>query len=361
MTGQRARFFQTLAGLAIGGLFLTLVVRGIDPQKLWHSLRGVDPGLLALSAAAILMLLAASYVLKALRWRWLLQPVVALPLSSVLPPLLIGFMANNLLPAHLGEFVRMVVLARQERTSRTAVLSTIVLERVLDFIVIIGLFAAAAFFLPSSAGTQDGAEALLRSIRIASGVIGIAAVALLVMFLVFVWQTEPVLRLAAGILRPAPHALRARVLDMLSIGGQGLYSLRDPRLALGIAAATLAHWTLNACILYLAIVAFPLAAPLPLSAGFFLMGVCAMAVALPSAPAYIGTFQFCFMLSLDLYGVPPETALAASVYSLAAGFLPVTAAGLFCLHRQGLKLRLLRNEAAHMNADTAPENVPRNV
>src|SRR5688572_5401141 len=50
-------------------------------------------------------LLFGFYWLKAWRWRILLAPLGSYPTSCLFPPTVIGFAFNNILPAHLGEFV----------------------------------------------------------------------------------------------------------------------------------------------------------------------------------------------------------------------------------------------------------------
>ena len=56
--------------------------------------------------------------------------------------MMIGFMGNNLLPAHLGELARIFVLGREFNLSKTAVFSSVVLERVFDTATILAFFGA---------------------------------------------------------------------------------------------------------------------------------------------------------------------------------------------------------------------------
>ena len=63
---------------------------------------------------------------------------------------LIGFAANNVLPAHLGEFVRVFVVNRKFRIPATTVLSTVVLERIFDVLAILALFRESAWHLPKT-------------------------------------------------------------------------------------------------------------------------------------------------------------------------------------------------------------------
>jgi len=91
-------------------------------------------------------LLFSVFWLKAIRWRLLLQPLRKFQTKEVVPPLMIGFMGNNLLPAHLGELIRIFVLGREFSLSKAAVFSSVVLERIFDTAVVL-LFLAMSLLL----------------------------------------------------------------------------------------------------------------------------------------------------------------------------------------------------------------------
>ena len=48
--------------------------------------------------------------------------------------LLVGYLANNILPARLGELVRSHYLGDREGISRASALGTVVVERVVDLV-----------------------------------------------------------------------------------------------------------------------------------------------------------------------------------------------------------------------------------
>ncbi len=402
MRGRAKHLLQAAVGFSIGGVLLYLAVKDIEPSVFWRVLTGVRLAFFLPILLLVMLLFTAFFWLKALRWSWLVRPLAPLRTGDVLPALMIGFMSNNVLPAHLGEFVRMYVLAKQHGLSKTAVLSTIVLERLLDFLAIVGVFAVTLQFVPMS---DD-----LQIVRKFGYVLGAGCVVLFLCFLLYVWRTEwaigmtrsacdlaiRVIRwvltgldaliraLAAhleargrsSILRPVTwildklHLLLARLpvwlergrdklLALLTLGVQGLYSLRNPKLLLVMFAVTLFHWSLNGMMLYLATISFAPDQPIPILAAFFMLGVCALGVTLPSAPGYVGTTQICFRVALTPFGVSKEVALAGSLYALFLGIIPVTLAGLFFAARMGLKLRTLREEAEKGQAPNGtPEKAP---
>ena len=105
------------------------------------------------------------------RWRALLAPIAPLPYRRVLGYTYIGYLANNVLPARLGELYRSHALGEGEGVSRTTVLGTVVVERVVDTVMVVAIAAVAVLVL-SVRGAMSSAVLL-----------GLAFVALLVIVL----------------------------------------------------------------------------------------------------------------------------------------------------------------------------------
>src|SRR5262249_30129031 len=120
----------------------------------------------------------------------------------------------------------------------------------------------------------------------------------------------------------------------------GLDTLGDGRSLLAIAGLSLANWTVNALGLQATFAAFSL--DLPLHAGFFVLAILAGLLVLPSAPGYVGTFQFATKVALGLFGVREATALSLSILYHAVTLVPITLAGLAYLGALNLTLGELR-------------------
>ena len=78
-----------------------------------------------------------------LRWQIILAPTKRVSFVSAFAVLMVGFTANNLLPARIGELVRAYTLGRKENLSKSLSLATIVVERVFDGITIMGFLVVA--------------------------------------------------------------------------------------------------------------------------------------------------------------------------------------------------------------------------
>ena len=79
-----------------------------------------------------------------------------------------GYLANNVLPARLGELVRAHYLGRRTGVSRSAILGTIVVERVVDTLVVVAIASVAILVLS------------VRGIVASAVLVGLAVTALLV-------------------------------------------------------------------------------------------------------------------------------------------------------------------------------------
>ena len=107
-------------------------------------------------------------VLRALRWRVLLRPVADVPFRHTLPANLVGYLANNILPARLGELVRTDDLGVRSGVPRSTILGTIVVERVVDTVVLVAIASIAILVLS------------VRGIVASAVLVGLAVTALLI-------------------------------------------------------------------------------------------------------------------------------------------------------------------------------------
>ena len=102
-----------------------------------------------------------------------------------------------MLPGRAGELVRVLALSREAGLRRTAVLATVVVERVFDLAAIAGLELAVASRLPDADVTH-------RFTLLAAGILAATAV------IVVVLAITPVRRFAGQLARAHPDAAGAR-------------------------------------------------------------------------------------------------------------------------------------------------------
>ena len=141
-------------GLAVSGLFLLLLLFRVDREEIVSALSNAN---YLYVVPAIALYFVAVYF-RAIRWSYLLSPIGRFPVSRLFPVVIIGYMANNLLPARLGELVRSYYLARRETVSGSTALATVAVERLYDGVALLffaAISAPALLLLGLFQGTGD--------------------------------------------------------------------------------------------------------------------------------------------------------------------------------------------------------------
>ena len=281
----------------------------------------------------MLVALVLFYWIKAVRWKLLLTPFGDFrPVRDLTPSVMTGFAFNNVLPAHLGEFVRVFVFSRQTGLPAATILTTVVLERLFDVIAILTLLMASLLTM----NVQDMPPELTNAAWLFSG----AVVAFLLIAAVYIIWTKPVSTFIEAVLRRIPFlpaGLSGKIITLMTTGAEGLNSLRSVRLLLGIGFTSLLQWILNGVIIYLALHAFDVTINAQV-AGILLFAV-AVSVTIPSTPGYFGVINVCFDMVLKLFSDAGSAVfIPASIYYHMAQWIPVTAVGMLLFLRTGFRL-----------------------
>jgi uncharacterized protein (TIRG00374 family) len=158
--------------LAAGLLFLFL--RNTDFSDVAAEMGRARADLLVCS----LLVTGLTYVLRAARWQYLLRPIGRVGLGLALRTTVIGFAATALLPARAGELLRPYLLARKAGLRATATFATIIVERLLDTITVVLLFAA--YLLVFDTGMSSADAATFRQIKLGGALAGAACLVVLV-------------------------------------------------------------------------------------------------------------------------------------------------------------------------------------
>jgi hypothetical protein len=323
-----------LLGFAVSAGAMAWSMRDVRLSELKEGVLGADYRTLPL----FLLQLFAFYWLKAARWKWLLNPTKQLSTGELFRPVIVGFAANCVLPAHLGEFVRVYLVNRKYGVPSGTVLSTIVLERILDVIAILLLFGVGLMFAPSMPEDYRKGATIVAGFA-SCGVV--AAAIYLIRTDWFIRTTERVL----AVMRFLPAGLTSKLLDLLRQGAAGLHSMKSIRTVLLALLNSLAQWTLNGLGAVLALRAFQV--DVDLSTGLILTGITAFGVMIPAAPGYFGVIQVCFEAAMQAQELKPPAALVfgASVYYQLLSMIPVVLTGFWFLYRDHLSLKSLQQVA----------------
>ncbi len=317
-----------------------VVAIGISALCVWLSMREVDLGRVAESLrhanyfgfTGVMVITILAFWVRAVRWRFLLQVDRHVSTDSLFSSTMIGFMANNVLPFRLGEFVRPWALARRESLSKSMLLATILVERVIDMLTLLAIFGVALLVAPIAENTpagrlvQGGARLLL--------VLSIGLTA-------FVVVAERNRRFAHAMINLSPRRLRGSAGHLLDRFLDGFTLFRNVGKLMQVFVLSFVMFLSFAVALWIS--AWSLDIALPWYAGLVLLVVTAIGIMVPAAPGYVGTLNVACTAGLALYGVGKTPASAFGWFYFFSQWLPITAVGLFFLNREGLSLSTLEH------------------
>lgn len=340
---MRARLITVLGAILSIALIVYLVAT-FDLAAAARALEVADRRWLI--AGALFYTLA--FPLRGLRWSLLLARIAPVSTRAATEVFAIGFLANNVMPARLGDVARAFVLARRERVPASSTFATVLLERVFDGLVVVGMMLLVLRFVPegSSSLFVDG-MALVMAIAF-PGAVAVAAL--------IVWNEARALRLFAWFLRPLPPALASRIHALLARLTEGLHALKSARDSARIATLSILIWLIEVGVYMLAGRAFGL--DVPAEGMILVMAVLTLGLTLPSAPAFVGVFEGLIVAAVTLYGVPGPLALAFAVTMHLIHFSIGSLLGGYFAWRMGLNMRELRTAADRPSLQPGASAVP---
>lgn len=317
------RKLLVLLALFAAGLFVAYRVWGRDFN--WSlflsSLSHMKAGWLAASVALTLV----TYWFRAVRWQILLAPLKAVPIVPLFSITLMGFSAIFLL-GRAGEIARPLWLTRRENVALTGSVATIVVERFLDAIALILLFAAALL----AAEVPSGSSATLQLLKDAAW--GIAAIATMALIALFLMRSN-----ASWIVRKIPFRRLASWVESFL---QGLSFLKNGKSLALVLLQTALIWVVIALQFWFMLLGMNFSFS---AAAATLVMVGAGIGSVAQIPGIGGGFQAGYVFCMTaLLRTPKEQALATSLMATVITFAPtIVVAGLMMLG-QGLSMRELK-------------------
>jgi hypothetical protein len=274
------------------------------------------------------------YAARAWRWGDLLLPLGRVPYPDLFSATMVGFASGLLIP-RAGELLRPWLISRRHPIATSAGFATIILERLLDLITVLLLFAVYLFVLPPPSAQIEGR--LTELLKLGGALTAGVALAVLVFLLALHANAERVIGTLEKLLTRAPRWLAEPCSKILRAFSNGLAVLRAPfPLLARIGLESFVVWLLIALGFHLNHMAFGIG--LPFHANFLLIAFLVVGVAIPT-PGMVGGFHAFYLLALsEVFGVPRATAAAAAVAAHALSNLPVLVLGLVLLGREGLSL-----------------------
>lgn len=305
------KWLTTILAIAVTTLLLVYALWDVDLAALADVLAAADYRF----AVPFLATLILFFWMKAWRWSVILLPLGNYSIRQVTPAMIIGFAANNVLPAHLGEFVRSMWFARRHGQRMSAVLVSQVLERILDVVAILILYLLAVPWI------DDPPEA----VRVSVWLVGAAACMVAVLIYAMLAAPHRVFQLWRFLNAPLPASFQSWGEAFLGDVLHALSSVQSPRRLLWLVTNSVVQWSLMGACVWMSMAAMGVTIGPAITT--IVLTATVVAVTLPNAPGYVGALQAAFVFALQPFGVPSETAFAGSVFYLVGNWVPITLAG----------------------------------
>ena len=307
-----ARAVRWAIGLGAAGLSCWLLVRDLDWPAVRSALTSADYRWVIAGTAAIV----ATFFTRTRRWQALLwQSKVRF--RPALTALLVGQVVNLALPMRSGDVLRAVWIGPEEGTGAAGALGSVAIEKVWDVLALLACAFALLSWVPlpewfahSAWGTALalllGCAALLAGLR---------------------WQ-ESLFRWAGRLLARLPAGWDRALLPRLQRLVGGLEAIRKPGVSLRASLWTILTWFLGILSNLAVLLAFGIPSAV---AALFLLAALMVGGAVPT-PGRLGIFEGICVISLALFNIPRDQALAAGlVLHLVVIGPPLLATGLLML------------------------------
>lgn len=313
-----------LGGIALAVLLIWLSFRKVELKTVIEALGAVRFELLLFGSITYF----ASVLLRGLRWRILLVRAGSVSRRTSVEAMLVGFATNFALPGRLGEVYRADYVKGLTQISRSTVLGTIVVERVLDGLILVAMLVLATVGIKLGHHDETG---LPPSLMITAAILfGAGAGGALIVRRV----------------KSLPLPLVGDLFERFKIGLNSI----DGHNAIPFVLLGFAVWALEAAALALLLAAFGLE-PALLSV-MLVLSASSLSTLLPTAPAFVGTYQFAYVLVFGALSWRPSLALAASITVQLAFFAPVMLIG-FVLALRAYGRTFLRGGAGKSEKSTS--------
>jgi len=331
--------FSLTAGIMVSAGALYLALHRVPFRDLFAYLTAIDYGWVLLSGA----LVVPCFVLRALRWRIILESRAKLGFWQVFHPLMIGFMLNSILPGRVGEAARPYILTKKEALPFTTGLATVAMERLLDMGFLVLLSFAVLTTLDIEPGLTVSFGGYQLSPDLLSGLgkglirlcLGLTGGILLILLPLTRSLIQKLILSAPGVLPFASKALKQRLreklmqplADLIDLFAAGFSLLKKPGKIIQCLILTLMIWGGTALSFYVMAKGCP-GVELSYPESVALMVIICLFIALPSAPGYWGVWEAGGVFGLSLFGVDAGTAAGYTLANHFIQLLPVIIMGL---------------------------------
>ncbi|RJX20317.1 MAG: UPF0104 family protein [Ammonifex sp.] len=284
----RSRAIRIAAGAGVSLIFLAGAFYNVRLSEFWSALWEVN----VFSLLLCLWFFILNCVFRAVMWRITSRSLAQAAFPTLFGGVIIGYMANNLLPLRAGELVRSYYFSVRADVSCTAAFSTVCVERLLDVFSLLLLLML---------GLCWGVRGLVPQAAVVA--LSFLALVLLIGVLIFTCLA----RLNSS--RQKSPAILLNIQNRVKEFIQPISKLQQPKTLVALIGLSLAAWASNYVSM---LVLINTGGENQLEAALLLLLFVNLGLLVPSTPGALGVMQVAFCMALVPFGLLQEQALAHS-------------------------------------------------
>ncbi|MFQ6113353.1 MAG: lysylphosphatidylglycerol synthase transmembrane domain-containing protein [bacterium] len=314
---MRLRF---ILGLVVSAIFVFLAFRKVNYHEMLATLKSAEYIWLVPAIAFMFV----SHWLRAVRWRYFIEPIKAVKTVPLFSAVMIGYAANNLFPLRIGEFLRAYAVGKSQQISKSSAFATVIVERLVDVLSLLILLAGTILISP-----------LPQIIRKSGYVIFIVTIAVILLLVFLMENTERTVNLLRLFL---PDQIFNFVQKIVRSFLKGFMVFKKTEHYLIIIVLSILVWSLYAATVYVSFYAFDFQSNFNLDviSSFVVLVTISIGIMIPSSPGFVGTYHWFAIMGLAFCGVPKSEASSYALISHAMNVVPITFVGLIFFWRENL-------------------------
>lgn len=313
-------------GLILSIAGLAVAVRGVDFSELSEQLGKVS----WTAAFGIGLLSVAASTIRAYRWNVAVDCFSPVSFKNTFSAFMLGLFGLNVIPARLGEYLRIIALGKNSSVSQSSLIATVVFERVIDGLVILMMFLAAVVLQPAVLGA--GSESPIRR----EFLLMIPAIFFVVLMVLFaIWKKPDACERAVEKIGRRLGRLGALLPGITRRFRDGLVIFSHPVRLMFYIILCFGAWLTYTVYLYFnfKLMHFPLG----VGAAMVVMTATVVGAMIPAAPGFVGTYHAFCTWALVSMGIPKAEAFTFSVVTHAVPYVLHVIIGFFCAVRENIR------------------------
>lgn len=308
----KSKIIKRLAGLF--GILISIglvwyIIKKYDVESSWLTVKATPFSFLI----SMVIIYLSTFLFRALRWKLMLFNFPNLGFILLFKSIIIGFAGNNVIPARGGEFLRMEYFSRRTKISRTTSLTSIMLEKILDALILLSFLLFASIFVLKTNSF------FINTILVVSFIF----LPIIIFLIVIKFKGNQIIK---GLGLRNGQFIQFISKHFVNFDA-ALSFLKADINTIKILGISVLIWLLEGLVFVLGLKA------IGLNNSVFLMGIISLCIVnfgilIPSSPGYIGIFQAAIIIVLASFSISETNSLASAIIIHSCQFFPITAIGI---------------------------------